>query len=134
MKILIAIFLAIGISLPALAQVPGREEKKQYIQSRCDELQKENLLRERKGCEIFFGGRFTTGYMYYPPTSYIISHPGEKFYLLMDEYKFVEIDSYCDGFFGISPWFGYRNDPGHEKSYEACVSFYTKKKQEALRQ
>lgn len=132
MRIIIAIFLAIGISLPALAQVPGSEEKRQYIQVRCDELQKENLLRERKGCEIFFGSNYDNSRP--ELLRYRIYHPNEPINYPYDEFKYTDIEPFCKRFFGISPWFGYRNDPGHEKSYEACVSFYTKKKQEALRQ
>ena len=119
MRIIIAIFLAIGISLPALAQVSDREEKRQYIQSRCDELQKENLLKDRKDCEIFFGSNYD--YLRYELIRYVTYHPNEPRQFPYDEFKYTNnnIETFCKRFFGVSPWFGYKNDPGDKKSYEA---------------
>ena len=129
MKIPTAIFIAISINLPALAQVSESEEKRQYIQIRCDELQKANLLIERKGCETFFDSHYN--YLKSELIRYLTYHPNELRKFPYDEFKYANIEPFCKDFFGTSPWFGFENDPKDKKSYEACLDFYTKKQPEA---
>ncbi len=125
MKIIIAIFIVFGFSLPGLSQ-SLRDQKIIYAQTRCQELQEAQLLGDSRKkenwskCISYFETNFEQNNFKYRN-------------MLLDEYVNTKPENMCRHVelgwkYNVTYWFGRINNKDISQAYNDCLAFYNGKK------